>query len=53
MTGNDRELNDGLGCVGGMPLLVKAESWVERDPVGSGVKEVVPVEGGCEGEFMG
>ena len=35
-----------LGCNGSMPLLVKTESWVERNPVGSGVERVVSVEGG-------
>ena len=36
-----------------MPLLVKAELWVEEHPVGRTVKGVAPVEGGCEGAGRG
>ena len=32
-----------------MPLLVKAESWVEEDQMGSGVEVVAPLESICRG----
>ena len=41
------------GGVESMPLLVKAELWVEEDPMGSRAEVVAPVEGGCEGECRG